>query len=224
MPPVPTGRRLVGDAVVSFRVTFQELPMRAGKVKTMDMQSRAGSERGTSGLRRALAVVTKDTRGDWWVARNGAAYNWLANIGAPRADPLVSSDTAVVVALGVNDLISALGTDDDVLGSSDTAHYIALINRMAEQWVSRGAVVYYASVTPVGSETGDNVYRASKGNTVTNAQIRSWNVAMRSGLSANVKVLDAYSTIAGDYAASDSLHYDDATYLRLYDFARRSVT
>ncbi|MBR3315043.1 MAG: hypothetical protein IKG18_12990 [Atopobiaceae bacterium] len=171
----------------------------------------------------AVAVVREDTAGNWWIGRYGGGYNWFANTGASCADEHVGRDTAVVILLGVNDLLNEWGRKDPVLGSSDAAHYARLINRKAKQWRGCGAVVYYATVTPVGSRPGDDVFVSSSGKRVTNARVRKWNDKMRSLLSSNVTVLDTYSAIAKNYRASDSMHYDAATYRRLFEYVRSHV-
>ena len=171
----------------------------------------------------AVAVVREDKAGNWWIGRHGGGYNWFANTGVSRADEHVERDTAVVILLGVNDLLNEWGREDPVLGSSDETHYARLINRKAKQWRRRGAIVYYATVTPVGSRPGDDVFVSSSGKRVTNARVRRWNENMRSLLSSNVVVLDAYGAIAKKYRASDSMHYDEATYRRLFEYVRSHV-
>jgi len=217
---VPKGGAAPGNTAGAYKENLRDRMVLIGDSRTLGMYQALYGEAVVS----ETAVVKKDSRGNWWVARNGGAYNWFANIGVGKADPYVSSKTAVVILLGVNDCISFWGTKDPVLGSSDTDHYATLINRKAAQWTRKGAVVYYATVAPVGARTGSNTYTSPSGKKVTNATLEAWNARMRQKLSSNVHIIDVYDALSSNYATYDNLHYNDPTYRRMFDIVRRSVS
>lgn len=170
-----------------------------------------------------LFLDHSDPSGNHWIARNGAGYNWFQNNALEKVEPWIASDAAVVVMLGVNDSIGWYERDFKELADGDTDKYAELLNRKAQEWRSKGAMVYYCTINPVGMRPGDDDFYFSDLSWTNNPELESWNNQMRSKLSTDVEVLDSYSYIKQNYYAPDELHYDDATNVRMYDFLVSSV-
>ena len=149
-------------------------------------------------------LLASDARGNIWSAKGGAGYSWMVSTGVPRIESRIGSDTAVVILMGINGYLT----------NQERQEYLSYINGKAAGWVARGASVYYAAVTPVGTHPGDGVC----GPDSNTGNISAWNNGMRAGLSPNVSYLDTYGAIINNYRSSDGVHYDTGTYLRLYSY------
>ena len=174
--------------------------------------------------RDSVIIQKQDGDGTQWLMRFGAGYSWLNEVAVSHVDECVTSNSSIVIWLGVNDLVN-WDFDASVLKYSDEDHYASLINRKASEWVAKGARVYYATVGPVGLTTGDNSFISNDppGFGTTNAAVRNWNQRMAERLSSNVTVLDTYGALAGNYRTEEGLHYDDATSLRYYNYVSAMV-
>ena len=76
--------------------------------------------------------------GTAFVACFGGGVDWLSTAQAKKdVDQYVTPGSVIILNYGVNDL-------------SRHNDYIATINRYAQDWISKGATVYFASVGPVG--------------------------------------------------------------------------
>ena len=154
-----------------------------------------------------------DASGTTWSARVGAGYSWMVSSGVPRVDNKIGGDSAVVILLGVN----------DILDFSTVYRYISYVNAKADQWVSRGASVYMAAISPVGLHTGVDSVTDPWGVTSNSGNVAAWNATVRDGISANVHYLDTYNAIASNYRTGDGVHYDNATSRRLYNFIKTNA-
>ena len=90
--------------------------------------------------------------------------------------------------------------------------YAETVNAKAAEWVSKGASVYYVSVNPVW----ENPY-------TTEEQVTTFNSTMPSLLS-GVGWIDTHSwLITNGYRVVDGLHYDDPTYVNIYNLIMGSI-
>ena len=116
------------------------------------------------------------------------------------ADGLITDRTAVVINMGVNDLANA-------------ERYAEYVNELYSRWTGRGAKVWYMSVNPVGPQAS-----------VTNEQIDEFNSTMREKLGSGIKWIDTNSMLMQQgFTAGDSLHYDEKTYQKIYDYVFRAL-
>lgn len=130
-----------------------------------------------------------------WIAENSRGYTWFTEKAIPRIDSCVGNGSKILINLGVND-------------PGNIQNYLALVNAKAEEWTSKGAAVYYASVNPVW----ENPY-------VTEEQVRYFNSQLQNGLSGNVHYIDSHSYLESiGYGLVDGLHYNGETYQNLYAY------
>lgn len=143
-------------------------------------------------------VQMKESVGDnpcTWVAEGGKGYNWFNEKAIARIDSCVGKGSKILINLGVND-------------TGNLQKYISLVNAKADEWVGKGATVYYASVNPVW----ENPY-------VTEEQVEYFNSQMQSSLSANVHWIDSHSYLTSiGYKLVDGLHYSTETYQNIYAY------
>lgn len=143
-------------------------------------------------------VQMKNSVGDnpcTWIAESSKGYKWFSENAIPRIDSCVGNGSKILINLGVNDV-------------GNLQKYITLVNAKAEEWVGKGAVVYYSSVNPVW----ENPY-------VTEEQVEYFNSQMQSNLSGNIHWLDSHSyLISTGYRLVDGLHYSTETYQNLYAY------
>ncbi len=136
----------------------------------------------------------------YFVAEVSMGYDWMRSTGVPQADGLITDRTAVVINMGVNDLANA-------------ERYAEYVNELYSRWTGRGAKVWYMSVNPVGPQAS-----------VTNEQIDEFNSTMREKLNSGIKWIDTNSMLMQQgFTAGDSLHYDEKTYQKIYDFVFRAL-
>ena len=84
--------------------------------------------------------------------------------------------------------------------------YISYINSKAGEWKSKGAKTYFVSVTQGSAGT-------------LSSRIPEFNSKMRSSLSGDVTYLDAYSYLnSAGWHSADGVHYDKATYEKIYNY------
>lgn len=130
-----------------------------------------------------------------WIAETGKGYKWFSENAVAQIDSCVGKDSKILINLGVNDL-------------GNSQKYLTLVNSKAEEWVDKGAQVYYASVNPVR----ENPY-------VTEEQVENFNSQMQDGLSADVTWIDSHSYLCSiEYQSPDGLHYNKETSRNLYDY------
>lgn len=130
-----------------------------------------------------------------WIAESGKGYNWFNEKAIARIDNCVGNGSKILINLGVNDV-------------GNLQKYISLVNAKADEWVEKGAAVYYASVNPVW----ENPY-------VTEEQVEYFNSQLRGSLSGNVHWIDSHSYLNSiGYRLVDGLHYSSETYQNLYAY------
>ena len=141
--------------------------------------------------------------GTAFVACFGGGVDWLSTAQAKKdVDQYVTPGSVIILNYGVNDL-------------SRHNDYIATINRYAQDWISKGATVYFASVGPVG----DNEYGKR------NWAVEYFNNQLNNRLDARIGRLNLYVFLAGSgyTTQADGLHYDGATYAAMFRFLMQSI-
>ena len=141
--------------------------------------------------------------GTAFVACFGGGVDWLSTAQAKKdVDQYVTPGSVIILNYGVNDL-------------SRHNDYIAAINRYAQDWISKGATVYFASVGPVG----ENEYGKR------NWAVEYFNNQLNNRLDARIGRLNLYVFLTGSgyTTQADGLHYDGATYAAMFRFLMQSI-
>lgn len=141
--------------------------------------------------------------GTAFVACFGGGVNWLSTAQAKKdVDQYVTPGSVIILNYGVNDL-------------SRHNDYVAAINRYAQDWISKGATVYFASVGPVG----ENEYGKR------NWAVEYFNNQLNNRLDARIGRLNLYVFLTGSgyTTQADGLHYDGATYAAMFQFLMQSI-
>lgn len=141
--------------------------------------------------------------GTAFVACFGGGVDWLSTAQAKKdVDQYMTPGSVIILNYGVNDL-------------SRHNDYITTINRYAQDWISKGATVYFASVGPVG----ENEYGKR------NWAVEYFNNQLNNRLDARIGRLNLYAFLAGSgyTTQADGLHYDGATYAAMFRFLMQSI-
>ena len=141
--------------------------------------------------------------GTAFVACFGGGVDWLSTAQAKKdVDQYVTPGSVIILNYGVNDL-------------SRHNDYITTINRYAQDWISKGATVYFASVGPVG----ENEYGKR------NWAVEYFNNQLNNRLDARIGRLNLYAFLTGSgyTTQADGLHYDGATYAAMFQFLMQSI-
>ena len=141
--------------------------------------------------------------GTAFVACFGGGVDWLSTTQAKKdVDQYVTPGSVIILNYGVNDL-------------SRHNDYITTINRYAQDWISKGATVYFASVGPVG----ENEYGKR------NWAVEYFNNQLNNRLDARIGRLNLYVFLTGSgyTTQADGLHYDGATYAAMFQFLMQSI-
>lgn len=141
--------------------------------------------------------------GTAFVACFGGGVDWLSTAQAKKdVDQYVTPGSVIILNYGVNDL-------------SRHNDYIATINRYAQDWISKGATVYFASVGPVG----ENEYGKR------NWAVEYFNNQLNNRLDARIGRLNLYVFLTGSgyTTQADGLHHDGATYAAMFRFLMQSI-
>ncbi len=128
-----------------------------------------------------------------WVCENSKEYTWFSETAIPKFDQYVGNGTKVVINMGVND-------------PEHYKQYVELINAKAAEWAQRGAKTYLVSVNPVW----ENPY-------TTQEQVDTFNANVP-GMLVGVTWIDTSTWLnANGYRLLDGLHYDDPTYVNIFN-------
>lgn len=141
--------------------------------------------------------------GTAFVACFGGGVDWLSTAQAKKdVDQYVTPGSVIILNYGVNDL-------------SRHNDYITTINRYAQDWISKGATVHFASVGPVG----ENEYGKR------NWAVEYFNNQLNNRLDARIGRLNLYVFLTGSgyTTQADGLHYDGATYAAMFRFLMQSI-
>ena len=138
--------------------------------------------------------------GTAFVACFGGGVDWLSTAQAKKdVDQYVTPGSVIILNYGVNDL----------------SRHNDYINRYAQDWISKGATVYFASVGPVG----ENEYGKR------NWAVEYFNNQLNNRLDARIGRLNLYVFLTGSgyTTQADGLHYDGATYAAMFRFLMQSI-
>lgn len=134
-----------------------------------------------------------------WVCENSKEYTWFSETAIPKFDQYVGNGTKVVINMGVND-------------PEHYQQYVELINAKAAEWAGRGAKTYLVSVNPVW----ENPYTSQEEVDTFNSNVP--------GMLAGVTWIDTSSWLnANGYRLVDGLHYDDPTYVNIFNLIMGSL-
>ena len=135
-----------------------------------------------------------------FICKDSEGYDWMMSTGFPEADSYAKQGTSFVILMGVNDLYKK-------------ADYVTAINSKAQEWISKGAKVFYASVGPVV----DDPY-------ATNAEIEDFNNTLKNGLISDITFIDLYAELtANGYQTVDGTHYTTETDKRILQFLEEQI-
>lgn len=141
---------------------------------------------------------------EFFVAQGSMGYNWLVDTAVPEVNRLLKNDPGttynIVSFMGVN----GLGADS----------YVTKYKELANgAW--KGHNIVLVSVNPV---KGSYSHMTSG--------IESFNSKIKSAASSisNASYCDTYSQLKGSFGSSDGLHYDSATYNKIYSLTKTCIT
>lgn len=187
----------VQQAALAQAQTAQKAPIPAGSGNVIFVgDSRTGQMANAVG-------GTAAWPGTAFVACFGGGVDWLSTAQAKKdVDQYVTPGSVIILNYGVNDL-------------SRHNDYITTINRYAQDWISKGATVYFASVGPVG----ENEYGKR------NWAVEYFNNQLNNRLDARIGRLNLYVFLTGSgyTTQADGLHYDGATYAAMFRFLMQSI-
>ncbi len=138
-----------------------------------------------------------------FVACFGGGHEWLSTQKAKAdIDQYVAPGSVIVINYGVNDL-------------SKHNEYIATINRYARDWREKGAVVYFATVGPVG----ENEYGKR------NWAVEYFNNQLVGRLDQSIGRIPLYQylVMTGYTTTADGLHYTPDVYARMFQYLMQSI-
>ena len=131
---------------------------------------------------------------DVYIAQGSKGLDWMNSTGKSALNGVVSKESAIIILMGINDMGNVDG-------------YISSINAMSKEY--KDSKVYFVSVNPC---------------TDSNNNIIAFNNKLKKGLSSNVKYIDSYSYLQSvGFNASDGVHYDKNTYIKLYDYIKKNI-
>ncbi len=142
------------------------------------------------------SVTAKNTT---FIGAVSMGYNWLTTTGVTKLKKSLEKNprTTVVMWLGINDL-----------GNADK--YIAYYRKLQSSYPK--TAFYVMAVAPVNESKG-----RANGYTVTNSQIQAMNSKFKSAFGS--KYVDAYTYLKKNgFGTADGIHYDGATYRKLYNW------
>ena len=151
----------------------------------------------TVGMQQSVSSNSNDV----WSCKTSMGYDWMKSTGIPNIQNKITSGSAVVILMGVNDLYHA-------------SSYISYLNSFVSTVTSKGAKLYFVSVNPT-----------SKSKDYLNDDIESFNAKMRQGLSSSITYIDTNTYLKNNgYASEDGLHYSSSTYKKIYNYIKSCLT
>lgn len=145
-----------------------------------------------------------------WVAKGAEGYSWFENTGMPNAKKYANGHNLIIL-MGANDMIS-----------TGTAYsYVTYLNDNASYFAENNTDVYFVSVNPVGHTNGgnDTSYYSLSNNTCV-----AFNNVIKNNLPSYVTYIDTYNyLLQTGYSTTDGIHYDNTTYLNIYNYVNSAV-
>lgn len=146
-----------------------------------------------------MSQVVKDGK-NTWITKVGSGYDWFNSEAAAQTTSKVDGDSNIVFNFGVNDL-------------SDADKYISKLNDLAKGDWNKAKKIIIMSVNPVDEKKAE-----SNGYSVKNSDIEAFNKKLQAGVKGDkIEYVDTYSKLKGKVNTTDGLHYDFATYKKIYD-------
>ncbi len=134
-----------------------------------------------------------------WICENSKEYTWFVEKAIPQIDGCVGKGSKVVINLGVND-------------PEHYKQYAETINSKAAEWAQKGAATYLVSVNPVW----ENPY-------TTQEQVDMFNANVPGMLSGVTWIDTSTWLVTNGYRVLDGLHYDDPTYVNIFNLIMGSI-
>lgn len=148
-------------------------------------------------------VVGSTSSGDYLYAKGSIGLSWMKQEES-NIDKQVDGNTAVVVNMGTNDCFDSSSAND----------YITYLNNKAQDWESKGAVVYFVSVNPVNDGLAE-----ANGYSIRDRNVVSFNNAVKNGVNSDIKYIDTYSEVKtlviNDNETGDGVHYNEVVYKKI---------
>lgn len=139
--------------------------------------------------------------GDVWSGKESSGLSWMKSAGIPNVEGQIKEGSNVVIMMGANDC--------QYNGNA----YVSYLNDLSRKAQEKGANLYFVSVNPT-----------SGGYERLNSTIDSFNQTVKNGVSSNVKYIDTNSYLkANGFNSSDGLHYDAATYEKIYSYIKQNM-
>ena len=138
-----------------------------------------------------------------FVSCYGGGVSWLESEVCQREiEQYITPGSVIIINYGVNDL-------------SHFNEYITTINQYNRKWREKGAVVYFATVGPVG----ENQYGK------TNWSVEHFNSQLTGRLDGSIGRINLYSYLAGTGCniQADGMHYQPDTYAKMYTYLMQSI-
>ena len=175
-----------------------------GDSRTVQMYEFLTGEWGTQKVKKLESGYKKDDV--LWSCKGGEGLNWMKSTGIPNIENKITSGTALLILMGVND-------------RGNVNNYIKYINEKASSWQQKGATVYFVSVGP-----------ARKGLT-QNKSIDDFNKKMKEKLNSSINYLDLNSYLKSNgYQMQkagnnryDDFHYDGETSKKIYNYIKSNA-
>lgn len=151
-----------------------------------------------------IAFVASSGQGLYWLKKDGGGKDQLMELLAD-SEYRTPLPKAIVFNLGVNDL-------------ENKDNYISYMKSLAPKLINRNCTLYYMSVNPVDNQVllPPHLPRPA-------AQIKAFNTAIRQQLK-DFRFIDSFTYLQkASYQTIDGLHYDTATYRKIFDYALSKV-
>ena len=140
-----------------------------------------------------------------WSYKSSMGLTWMRSTGVPRIESQIRSNTAVVILMGVNDVLDLWQADN----------YASYLNERAAVWKKKGAETFYVSLTPVDDK---------KDKYEKNADLIAWNTRIKKKLGSNVTYVDIFNKMkTGLETTSDGLHYQKASCIKFFNLVYDAV-
>lgn len=145
----------------------------------------------TDGMRSAVT----ENEHNVWSCKSSMGLYWMQHTGIPNIVDKISSNSAIIILMGVNDL-------------SNSMSYVKYVNSQVSSWNQRGAKVYFVSVNPTDG-----------GYSYLDARIKSFNSDLKNNLDSSIKYINTYNYLTKKgFSTTDGLHYTNDTYKKIYNY------
>ena len=148
-----------------------------------------------------------------WIGFPGTRYDTFANIAAPIIDGMLLEGKQIIIMYGIND-ISAYGAKQSF------ENYNAFLNSKAQDWIKRGARVYFVSLVGMDYNLGINgAFVRPEDVVYVNNEVASFNNLMNRFPSNITKIRIS----VGKNAFYDGIHYTPDTCVSVYNQINRRL-